>query len=95
MVQTAPEVNPCSTCRYAYGFLCVHHSVGHSVHGGLNQVQSSYALQENHKILAKHDSKMCGDSRRYYERKVERVMGVKPLVKSSFITQLINDGMKG
>ncbi len=86
MDQTTSEVNQCSTCRYSYGFLCVHHSVGHSTHGGLNQVQSSYAL---------HDSKMCGDSRRYYERKVERVRGVKPLVKSSFITQLINDGMKG
>jgi len=86
MAQTAPEVNPCSTCRYSYGFLCTHNSVGYSVHGGLNQVQSSYAL---------HDSKMCSDSRRYYERKVTKVMEVKPLVKTSFITRLINDNLKG
>lgn len=79
-------IQPCVTCRYYYGSRCVHRSVGYDEYRGLNHVQSAYAV---------HDEKMCGDSRRYYERKVQKVTEVKPLVKVPFITRLINETMKG
>jgi hypothetical protein len=82
-------VKDCLTCRYSYdntaAVLCTHSSVGHAVNGGLNQVQCSHAS---------HSSKLCGDERRYYERRVQKVARIEPVVKQKFITGLINEFMK-